>query len=168
MKLYIKKNAGNKKSLGHHRISIILNYCFVCMFLTSTVWKLMCFYSIGAGRESSEQANNLGNHSERGLPDGSEPDWERQWFREIQADLCQVRTLPYNIIIFIIMFDLKLQLFLLLFSFRMDGIQKNVAETKDYEHRLRSLENDVNTKFFFSCFHPSENKFSLYLVIKFE
>uniref|UniRef100_A0A3P9JBU9 Histidine rich calcium binding protein n=1 Tax=Oryzias latipes TaxID=8090 RepID=A0A3P9JBU9_ORYLA len=30
-----------------------------------------------------------------------------------------------------------------LISAKMDGIQKNVAETKDYEHRLRSLENDM-------------------------
>lgn len=38
--------------------------------------------SVGVERESSEQVNDMGNHSEGGLPDHAEQDPEKQRFRE--------------------------------------------------------------------------------------
>lgn len=84
----------------------------------------------------------MGNHSEGGLPDHAEQDPEKQRFREAQADVCQVSkcSCANTKTVF---FEHSFEIESLFFPPRMDGVLKRVTESRNLEHRLRALENEV-------------------------
>lgn len=86
----------------------------------------------------------MGNHSEGGLPDCAEQDTEKQWFREAQEDICQVsRPSHGNTVVVEITLTECSSYWSLFFPYRVDGVMKHLIESRDFDHRLRALENEV-------------------------